>query len=78
MSIEIPEKFIPMLGAEMKMDVHWIDVKLKNGNVYKNLVVRGGRYITGSSSGQNGEGYIPFVSEDILKLRRHSILPYWG
>ena len=45
--IEITEQFLSKLWAEMKMDVHWIDVKLNDSSVYSKMVVRGGRYITG-------------------------------
>lgn len=40
--IEIPAALRAKLGPEMKMDVHWADVKLHDGRVIKNLVVRGG------------------------------------
>ena len=49
--IEIPEHLRSKIGADMKMDIHWIDVQLNNGTKIFNLVVRGGRYITGKSSG---------------------------
>ena len=75
--VEIPEALQKELGPEMKMDVHWIDVKLQDGQVLKNLVVRGGRYITGHSREPNGKGPLAFTTEDILKIRRHSIFPFW-
>ena len=67
------------LGPEMKMDVHWIDVRLKSGKVLRNLAVRGGRYITGSASDPDGEGSVLFVATDIQDVRRHSIRfwPFW-
>ena len=74
--IEIPDKLIDALGPEMKMDVHWIDVKLISGVRFKNLVVRGGRYITGRASDFNGEGELPFNSQDIAAVRRHSSFPW--
>lgn len=74
MSVELPSKFWPQLGPEMKMDVHWIDVQLKDGRIYKGLVVRGGRYITGFSKDPNGEGVVPFKSDDILKVARENHL----
>ncbi|HYF19035.1 MAG TPA: hypothetical protein VEA40_14290 [Ramlibacter sp.] len=61
----------------MKMDVHWVDVQLHDGQVLKNLEVRGGRYITGRGEDPNGEGDLPFTAADIKKIRRHSILPFW-
>ncbi|CAM4309297.1 hypothetical protein [Pseudoalteromonas byunsanensis] len=75
--IEIPSHLRKKLGAEMKMDVHWVDVKLRNGEVYKRLVVRGDRYITGKDNDPNGEGDLPFNSADIEDIRRQSIVPYW-
>jgi len=54
--IEIPKTLRAKLGPEMKMDVHWIDVKLNNGKRFQNLVVRGDRYITGMANDENGEG----------------------
>lgn len=75
--IEIPESMRDKLGPEMKMDVHWADVKLHDGRSFKNLVVRGGAYITGRAADQNGEGDLPFSTADIKAIRRHSILPFW-
>jgi hypothetical protein len=75
--IELPATLLAALGPEMKMDIHWVDVKLCDGQVIKNLVVRGGRYITGRSNDSNGEGDLPFTADDIRKVRRHSILPFW-
>ncbi|MBS0215470.1 MAG: hypothetical protein JSR50_06895 [Proteobacteria bacterium] len=73
--IEIPENFIAVLGPEMSMDVHWIDVKLKDGRDFKNLVVRGGRYITGKSNDPEGIGNLNFTSSDIQTIRRHRSKP---
>jgi hypothetical protein len=75
--IEIPQELRKKLGNEMKMDIHWIDVKLKNKKTYKKLVVRGGRFITGSSSDPDGIGDLDFTSSDIFDLRRTSWLPFW-
>lgn len=75
--IEVPAKFLKKLGPEMKMDIHWIDVRLKDGRVVKNLVVRGGRYITGRTGDINGEADLNFAALDITKIRRHSIFPFW-
>ena len=77
--IEIPEQLRFKLGPEMKMDVHWVDVKLVSGKVFRHLVVRGGRYITGRANDENGEGSLPFVSADIANVRRESIRlwPFW-
>lgn len=73
--IEIPSHLLGKLGPEMKMDCHWIDVKLKSGKVFRKLVVRGSRYITGRYNDLGGEGLLPFSSDDIAKIRRESI---WG
>lgn len=74
--IEIPAPLLGKLGPEMKMDVHWVDLKLRDGRVFRNLVVRGGRYITGRDQDAEGQGDLPFSSGDILKLRRRSFLPF--
>lgn len=79
--IAIPEELIGALGPEMKMDVHWIDVRLSDGRQFNGLVVQGGRYITGRESDANGEGVLPFESEHIARIRRRSLLgslwPIW-
>jgi hypothetical protein len=75
--IMLPEHLRCKLGPEMKMDVHWVDVKLRNGQTLKNLVVRGGSFITGRANDPNGEGELPFSSIDIRKIRRHSIFPFF-
>ena len=77
--IEIPEQLRSKLGPEMKMDVHWIDVKLKTGKTFRRLVVRGSRYITGRENDENGEGQLPFESSDIGNVRRAStwFWPFW-
>lgn len=75
--IEIPQALRSSLGPEMKMDVHWVDVALKDGRKLKNLAVRGGAFITGRDSDPGGEGTLDFVSEDIVKLRRRSWLPFF-
>jgi hypothetical protein len=75
--IEIPEMLRKKLGAEMKMDVHWVDVKLQDGRILKNLIVRGGRYITAQENATSEKGDLSFKSEEIVKIRRHSIFPFW-
>jgi hypothetical protein len=80
--IEIPSHLVKKIGAEMKMDTHWVDVKLMDGRVITNLVVRGGRYITGRDADLNGEGALPFNTEDIQAIRRHAFIfrrlwPFW-
>jgi len=80
-SLRLPPHLLAKLGPEMKMDVHWVDVKLADGSKFMNLVVRGGSTITGRATDPNGEGALPFVSEDIVALRRHALLgalwPFW-
>ncbi|MGF1727973.1 hypothetical protein [Photobacterium kasasachensis] len=75
--IEIPSELKRFLGPPMVMDTHWVDIKLANGRVYKKLVVRNNRYITGRHDDPGGIGNLPFVSEDIVSLRRQSCFPYW-
>ena len=81
-SILLPTHLRAKLGPEMKMDVHWVDIRLADGTTFVNLVVRGGTAITGRAADPNGEGPLPFVSEDIVTLRRHALLgvlwPFWG
>ncbi len=72
--IPIPEHLLCRLGPEMKMDVHWVDVKLKDNRCFHNLAVRGGRYLTGRAQDQNGEGELPFQQSDIANVRRHAFL----
>jgi hypothetical protein len=75
--IEIPEEFLKKIGPSIAMDVHLVDVKLFDGRVFKKLVVRGGRYITGYQSAPNGESELDFRMEDIKKVRASSILPFF-
>jgi hypothetical protein len=76
--IEIPNKLLDCLGPSMSMDIHWVDVKLKDGRIYRKLVVRGGKYITGRTSDPEGIGMLEFSSGDIYKVRRKSIMPFLG
>ncbi len=79
--IQIPAGLTEKIGPEMKMDCHWVDVRLKDGRVITNLVVRGGRFITGCAESLNGESELPFVAADIRNLRRRALLgalwPFW-
>jgi len=74
--IPIPENLLDDLGPEMKMDVHWVDVKLSSGARFNNLVVRGGRYLTGRAEDPNGVGDLPFSSQDIVAVRRRGAFPW--
>ncbi|KAB0292093.1 hypothetical protein F2P58_02875 [Vibrio fortis] len=75
--VEIPKLLLPNIGAEMKMDVHWVDVKLDTGVVHHKMVVRGGCYLAGYSSDKNGEGAVPFKSTQIVAIRRHKLVKWW-
>lgn len=75
--IEIPSHLLPSLGPEMKMDTHWVDVQLKDGRMLRNLVVRGGAFITGHADSPNSECIMDFATADIESLQRHSLLPIW-
>lgn len=74
--IAVPKSLVPLLGPEMKMDVHWVDVRLRDGRVLTNLVIRGGSYFTGHADDPNGEGPLDFTSEDVVALRPHAVI--WG
>lgn len=75
--IEIPEKFLKNIGLSVAMDMNLIDVKLHDGRVFKKLVVRGGRYITGHQYSPDGESNLNFCTKDIKKVRPSSILPFF-
>jgi hypothetical protein len=72
----LPDRFLPALGPEMKMDVHWIDIVLHTGQRFDNYVVRGGRFITGRADDPEGEGTLPFHGEEIAAIRRHRTFPW--
>ena len=74
--IHIPEHLLRHLGPEMKMDVHWVDVLLKDKSKKKGLVVRGGAYITGKKTDPGGEGTLDFETSDILNIRRENRLKW--
>ncbi len=75
--IKIPDHLLSKLGAEMKMDCHWIDVKLANGKVHNKMEVRGSRYITGYFYSSGGNCEINFKSEDIKDIRRQTFFTWW-
>lgn len=70
--IEIPFYLLPKLGVEMNSSCYLIDVELRDGRIYRNLVVKGDLYITGRSTDKNGEGSLPFSSVDIGDIHRHA------
>jgi hypothetical protein len=79
--IEIPADLLEKIGSEMKMDFHWIDVRLNDGKVVTNLVVRSGRFLTGHASALNGESELSFSAADIRNVRRRALMgalwPLW-
>lgn len=81
-SLELSPPLRAKLGPEMKMDTHWVDVKLHDGRKFMNLVVRGGTYLTGHAEDPNGEGTLPFTAGEIAAIRRRSLFgslsPFWG
>lgn len=80
--LELSPPLRAKLGPEMKMDTHWVDVKLRDGRKFMNLVVRGGAYLTGRAQDPNGEGALPFTVNEIAAIRRRSLFgsfsPFWG
>jgi hypothetical protein len=74
--IAVPTRLLDLLGPEMKMDVRWVDVKLRDGRVLRNLVVRGRGYFTGRESDPNGEGPLDFTTDDVVAIRPHALI--WG
>jgi hypothetical protein len=81
-ALKLPTCLAQKLGPEMKMDTHWVDVKLRDGRTFMNLVVRGGAYLTGRDVDPNGEGDLPFAADDVVRIRRHSLFgalwPFWS
>ena len=77
--IQIPGQLKQNLGPAMGMDIHWIDAKLQDGSIARNLVVRGETYITGASEHPKGEGQVNFTSEEIQNIRRPPAIwsPIW-
>lgn len=70
--IEIPFYLLPKLGVDKSSGVYLIDVELKDGRIYRNLVVKGDLYITGRKDDLNGEGSLPFSGFDICDIHRHA------
>jgi len=73
--VEVPPHLRTKLGPEMKMGLHWVDVKLSSGLKFYNLAVRGGRFFVGLATDTESERKVPFASEDVIELRRH--MPRW-
>ena len=73
--IEIPREFLHNLGTSVAMDLHVVNVKLRDGRKLRKLAVRGGRYITGYADAPEGESELDFVSDDIAALETSSWWP---
>jgi len=69
--IEIPRHLLSRLDFDRDFDCHLIDVELKDGRVYRGLVIKGDCYISGRSQDVNGEGTLPFSDLDICNIQRH-------
>ena len=67
----LTEELRASLGPEMKMDVHLVDVRLKSGRRINNVVVRGGRFLTGVHISSDSLAPLDFSSEEILSVTRH-------
>ena len=70
-TVEVPAHLRERLSPEMKMGVHWVNVKLRCGLRLYNLVVRGGRFFAGFVTQADGEGIVPLASEDVVPVRPH-------
>lgn len=75
--VEIPKHLQPKLGSEMKMDIHWVDVLCNDSTKHYGVVVRGGQFITGFKNDTNGEGTVPFTSNQIINIRRQTLFKWW-
>jgi len=49
-----------------------IDVELRDGRIFTNLVVKDDLYITGRKGDTDGEGHLPFSSFDIYDIQRYA------
>ena len=66
--ITLPEPFRAFVGPGHH-DAHWIDVRLLDGRVYRNLIVRGGIEITGRAFPSPDDSPLPFEASDIAEVR---------
>jgi hypothetical protein len=69
--LKLPNEFRASLGAEMKMDTHWIDVRLRSGRRVKNVVVRGGSVLTGVETPAGSLTPLDFSPDEIMSVARH-------
>lgn len=72
--IILPEPLRASLGPEMGMDYHCIDVRLVDGRIFRQLMVRGGRAITGRLRDSFNDGPLPFEASNIAEIRRWSLV----
>jgi len=76
LKIEIPERFLGRFGTPVAMDLHVVHVTLKDGRKFRNLAVRGDRFISGYADNglwgnkQRDNKELDFSSEDIAKVRK--------
>jgi len=76
--IWIPESLRGDVGRANHWDAYHIDLKLKDGRVFKNLVAREGVCITGRGGDADATGDLPFESDDIAVVRGHlPLIPFW-
>ena len=76
MRIEIYNEMQRQLGL-IGYDSRHVNVKLTDGRIFKNLIIREDWFITGRVIDLNGEGELGFTAADIKKIRKHSIFPFW-
>ncbi len=76
--IWIPEHLKADVGTRCHWDVYPVDVRLRDGRVFRNLAAREGVCITGYHDG-TADSALPFVAADIETLRPHiPLLPFWA
>ena len=66
------------LGLSMEPDMHWIDVRLADRRVLRNLTLRNGMFITGRADDDHGENDPDVRAGDIVAGKRHGAWwPWW-
>lgn len=76
--IGIPELLRSDVGNANHWDAYFIDVKLRDGRVFRSLVAREGVCIIGRRSDPDCTGDLPFQSDDIMAVRSHQpFIPFW-
>lgn len=71
MGIQIPDHLLEKVGKNIGPDFTKVDIKLKNGKMIKNLIVREKKYIVGINYNYN-ENVLNFSMQDIKDLRPSS------